>query len=146
MALSVSSADITCRVMVLSAVGRHRRMMGSGASASPCCIRGRPYPGYLEASPQQCPRDGCCLVPTRDITPPCGGFRELQSHAGSPSWWDQRKSVPSRHILWRITDSLRATATMAFFPPTFLASLVPQALIDDQRETRLRMMPAASKR
>ena len=70
---SVSSADITCRVMVLSAVGRHRRIMGSEASASPCCIRGRPHPGCLEASPQQCPRDGCCLVPTRDITPPVGG-------------------------------------------------------------------------
>jgi hypothetical protein len=41
---------------------------------------------------------------------------------------------------------LRATATMAFFPSTFLASLVPQALIGNQRETRLRMMPAASKR
>jgi hypothetical protein len=71
--------------MVLSAVGRHRRMMGSEASASLCCIRGRPHPGCLEASPQQCPRDSCGLVPTRDISPPAGGSRELHSHAGSPS-------------------------------------------------------------
>ena len=90
------------------------------------------------ASPQQCPRDGCCLVPTRGITPPVGGSSGLQSHAGSPSLLDQRKSVPSCHIRWRITDSLRATATMAFFPPIFLASRVPQALIGDQRETRLK--------
>jgi hypothetical protein len=32
-----------------------------------------------------------------------------------------------------MADSLRATATVAFFPPTFLASRVPLALIDDQR-------------
>ena len=94
MALSVRSAGITYRVMVLSAVGRHRRMMGSEASASPCCIRGRPHPRCLEASPQQCPRDGCCLVPTRDITPPVGGSPELQSHAGSRSLLDQRKAQP----------------------------------------------------
>ena len=80
--------------MVLSAVGRHRCMMGSEASASPCCIRGRPHPRCLEASPQQCPRDGCCLVPTRDITRAVGGSPELQSHAGSRSLLDQRKAQP----------------------------------------------------
>jgi hypothetical protein len=32
-----------------------------------------------------------------------------------------------------------ATVAIAFFAPNFLASLVPQALIGDQRETRLRM-------
>ena len=94
-------------------------------------------------------------VPTRWLLPrPDKGHHSasrrisvgLQSHAGCPSLLDQRKSVPSCHIRWRITDSLRATATMAFFPPIFLASRVPQALIGDQRETRLRMMPAASKR
>jgi hypothetical protein len=31
--------------------------------------------------------------------------------------------------------TLRATATVAFLPPTFLASRVPQAFSADQRET-----------
>jgi hypothetical protein len=36
--------------------------------------------------------------------------------------------------------------TIAFFAPAFLPSLVPQALTGDQREARLRMITAASKR
>ncbi len=57
---------------------------------------------------------------------------------------DQRNSLPSRSILWRITESFRATATVAFLVPVRLASRVPQAFSADQRETRWRMIPAAS--
>ena len=45
-----------------------------------------------------------------------------------------------------MTASLRAMATVAFLLPILLASRVPQALRADQRETRCRMMPAASNR
>ncbi len=51
-----------------------------------------------------------------------------------------------RHIRCRITANLRATATVAFLPPTFLASRVPQAFSADQRETRFSRIPAASNR
>ena len=60
------------------------------------------------------------------------------------SLFDQRNSVPSRHIRWRMTASLRATATVAFLWPIFRASRVPHAFSVDQRDTRFRMMPAAS--
>jgi hypothetical protein len=53
--------------------------------------------------------------------------------------------INSHHPVRFATDSFRATATITFLPPTFLASLVPKALIGDQRETRWRMMPTASK-
>src|SRR3954449_13318015 len=59
---------------------------------------------------------------------------------------DQRNSVPSRHIRWRMTASLRATATVAFLWPIFRASRVPHALSVDQRDTRFRMIPDASYR
>ena len=39
---------------------------------------------------------------------------------------------------------LRATATVAFLVPIRLARRVPQAFSTDQRETRWRMIPAAS--
>src|SRR3954449_6725708 len=62
------------------------------------------------------------------------------------SVFDQRNSVPSRHIRWRMIASLRATATVAFLWPIFRASRVPHALSVDQRDTRFRMIPAASYR
>jgi hypothetical protein len=43
-----------------------------------------------------------------------------------------------------ITDSVRARATMALLAPTFLASLVPQALIGDERETWFSKISAAA--
>jgi len=43
-----------------------------------------------------------------------------------------------------ITDSVRARATMALLAPTFLASLVPHALIGDERETRFSKISAAA--
>ena len=60
------------------------------------------------------------------------------------SLFDQRNSVPSRHIRWRMTASFLATATVAFLWPIFRASRVPHAFSVDQRDTRFRMMPAAS--
>ena len=62
------------------------------------------------------------------------------------SLFDQRNSVPSRHIRWRMTASFLATATVAFWWPIFRASRVPHAFSVDQRDTRFRMMPAASYR
>jgi hypothetical protein len=43
-----------------------------------------------------------------------------------------------------MTESLRATATVAFLVPILLAGRVPQAFSADQRGTRWRMIPAAS--
>jgi hypothetical protein len=48
------------------------------------------------------------------------------------SLFDQRNSVPSRHMRWRMTASLRATATVAFLWPIFRASRVPHAFSVDQ--------------
>ena len=85
--------------------------------------------------------------PDRDALPPLPADLVLslaRAHATCASLADQRNSLPSRSILWRITESFRATATVAFLVPVRLASRVPQAFSADQRETRWRMIPAAS--
>lgn len=96
--------------------------------------------------PQQCPRDGRNPVPTGTPSAAASGSRAfaILAQAICASLADQRNSLPSRSILWRITASFRATATVAFLVPIRLASRVPQAFSADQRETRWRMIPAAS--
>jgi hypothetical protein len=51
----------------------------------------------------------------------------LLSHAACPSLLTHRNVLASRNIQWRITASLRATATVTFLPPIFLTSRVPWA-------------------
>src|SRR4051812_42145279 len=68
------------------------------------------------------------------------------AHAAWTSFADQRNSLLSRSMRWRMTESLRATATVAFLVPILLARRVPQAFSADQRGTRWRMIPAASYR
>lgn len=48
--------------------------------------------------------------------------------------------VPSTHIRWRTTASLRANATLAFFIPARLASLVAQLFSDEPFTGRVKMM------
>ena len=87
--------------------------------------------------------------PDRDTLPPLPADLVLSlslAHAACASLADQRNSLPSRSILCRIVESFRATATVAFLVPIRFASRVPQAFSADQRETRWRMMPAASYR
>jgi hypothetical protein len=87
--------------------------------------------------------------PDRDALPPLPADLVLSLsliHAAGASLADQRNSLPSRSIWWRITESLRVAATVASLVPIRLASRVPPAFSDDQRETRWRMIPAASYR
>ena len=58
----------------------------------------------------------------------------------------QRNAVLSAHMRCSTTASLRATATLAFFCPTRLASRTPQAFSADQRCTRDSRVVAASNR
>lgn len=50
---------------------------------------------------------------------------KLQAKAGAAPV--QRKSAPSRHMRWRMTDSFRATATFAFVNPDRFAMARPEA-------------------
>lgn len=56
----------------------------------------------------------------------------------------QRKSVPSTHMRWRMTPSLRAGATRAFFAPRRLATAIAQLLRGDMRTVRVSITLAAS--
>ncbi len=65
--------------------------------------------------------------PDRDTLPPLPADLVLAlsaTHAVCASLADQRNSLPSRSILWRITESFRATATVAFLVPILWASRV----------------------
>src|SRR3954470_24958128 len=113
--------------MVLSAVSVSRRMMESEAPASCCQVRGSFEPGG--SWPQRSPRDGRCPVPTRDAPPPLPADLVASlsdAHAAWTSFADQRNSLLSRSMRWRMTESLRATATVAFLVPILLARRVPQ--------------------
>ena len=55
-----------------------------------------------------------------------------------------RKSVPSTHMRCMITASRRASATIAFFIPRCLATLIAQALSQDHFAERTSMIWAAS--
>src|SRR3712207_6897830 len=56
-----------------------------------------------------------------------------QEAVTAASWFDQRNSVPSRHMRWRMTANFRATATVAFLWPIFRASRILHAFSVDQR-------------
>src|SRR5580700_4949404 len=58
--------------------------------------------------------------------------------------WPNRKSVSSTHIRCMMIASLRATATHAFFTPTFFASFMPHARSTDHFRHLLRCALAAS--
>jgi hypothetical protein len=89
------------------------------------------------------------LRPDRDTLPPLPADlvpSRSSVHAAAASLADQRNSLPSRSMRCRMTESFRATATVAFLVPILLANRVPQAFSADQRGARWRMMPAASYR
>lgn len=67
----------------------------------------------------------------------------VSDHAGSSSFV-QAKVVPSRQIRVRITASLRAVATVAFFSPLRCTRRTAQALSGENRGTRWIRMLAAS--
>ena len=56
----------------------------------------------------------------------------------------QRKLVPSIHMRWRMTASLRASATRAFVAPRRLATAMAQLFSGDMRTVRLSITLAAS--
>ena len=56
----------------------------------------------------------------------------------------QRKLVPSTHMRWRMTPSLRASATLAFLVPRRLATAIAQALRPEKRTVRVSITLAAS--
>lgn len=56
----------------------------------------------------------------------------------------QRKGVFDFNMAWRITASLRATATRAFLKPTFLASLRPHAFKVEKAVVLVSIAVAAS--
>src|SRR3954454_7790491 len=64
-------------------------------------------------------------APTRDAPPPLPAdlvTSLLDAHAAWTCFADQRNSLPSRSMRWRMTESFRATATVAFLVPIRLAS------------------------
>lgn len=55
-----------------------------------------------------------------------------------------RNSVPSRHMRWRMIESFRATATLAFLNPDRFARPRPHTCRAEGRRMRVRMTFAAS--
>lgn len=68
----------------------------------------------------------------------------LVSYAIAVSSLVQRKLVPSLHMRWRITASLRAKATRAFFVPRRFATAIAHALRAEKRTLRVSITLAAS--
>src|SRR5690242_14735762 len=67
--------------------------------------------------PQRYPRDDQCPVPTRDAPPPLPADLVAllsDAHAARTCFADQRNSLPSRSIRWRMTESFRATSISRF--------------------------------
>ena len=58
----------------------------------------------------------------------------------------QRNGVRAFHMAWRMTASLRATATFAFLNPAIFASRNPQALSEENFPSRVSSAFAASNR
>lgn len=85
------------------------------------------------------------LVPAGTWFPPCGRKRVFSvfGYAAATSL-PQRNAVPSTHMRWRMTASLRATASLAFSMPARLATRSPQAFSAHHRFNRVRMLWAAS--
>ena len=65
-------------------------------------------------------------------------------HAMAVASLVQRKLVPSTHMRWRTTPSLRASATRAFFDPRRLATPIAQLFSGDMRTVRVSITLAAS--
>jgi hypothetical protein len=65
----------------------------------------------------------------------------LGCHASS---WLQRNGVFVFHMAWRLTASLRSTATRAFLKPDILASFMPHAFSVEKRRLRVSGVVAAS--
>ena len=76
----------------------------------------------------------------------CGrpGLLEPPRHAIAIVSLLQRKSVPSTHIRWWMTPSLRARATRAFLVPRRFATPIAQLLSEDMRTVRVSITLAAS--
>ena len=88
--------------------------------------------------------------PARDIIPPHGGFSDfllshliLGFHAAATSLV-HRNLVPSTHMRCMMTASRRASATIAFFIPRFLAIFIAHALSQDHFVETTSMVCAAS--
>ena len=122
----VSVGSCAYQVSVLSGVGIDRPMMVSEVPTSECHIR-----GSLRSEDHS--RTG---APAIAVTSPWQERLSAQTRRNllwsdqeavtAASLVDQRNSVPSRHIRWRMMASLRATATVAFLWPIFRASRSPQ--------------------
>lgn len=84
------------------------------------------------------------LVPAGTSFPLCGRnlVFSVLVYAAATSL-PQRNGAPSVHMRWRMTASLRATATLAFCMPARLATRSPQAFSAHHRVNRVRMMWAA---
>src|SRR5271166_4040267 len=67
-----------------------------------------------------------------------------QPACSAGSFADQQNSVPSIHIRWRMTASLRATATRALLRLFLFAMRMPQAFSVDHLATRVSSTLAAS--
>ena len=79
------------------------------------------------------------LRPDRDAFPPLPTDLVISlpgAHAACASLADQQNSLPSRSMRCRMTESFRATATVAFLVPILRARRVPQAFSVDQRAAR----------
>lgn len=129
----------TAELMVLSVVGLRRHTMALGGSGwanvvfAVACVGRLAFQGSAST---------LALVPAG--TNSSGRRRPRRDQALAEATPVQRNSVPSRHMRWRMTESLRATATLAFLNPERFAMSRPQACSAEGRRIRVRMTFAAS--
>ena len=130
-------------VTVLSAVGIIRRNMWSEAQARQCpqracamCALPRPL-----ARSRLHPRPRGQRVTSARTR---GRISQSSRHTEAVAGVDQRNGSPERQMLWRITASLRASATRALPDPDRLAIASAQSFRLEARFTRVRRTKAAS--
>jgi hypothetical protein len=134
---------LSTEVMVLSEVDARSPHHGLGRAMTPQC---------KVANCRTTGHAGGQLLMHGRLHPPSRRGQRLRSRGARSRWNDQaatasfvhRKSVPSIQIRCRMTASLRATATFAFFAPDRFISRMPHAFNGDQRSTLVSRTPAAS--
>ena len=116
---------------------------GSARVAATCCNQVKAYQATVaRLGPMASRKPGCDLafLSSRWGHSPaaCRAGRQTRFYAAACGALPQWKSLPSTHMRCRITASLRATATVAFCSPAFLAIFNPHAFSNPVGAVNLR--------
>jgi hypothetical protein len=130
--------------MVLFAVGNLRRNLRYEAQALQCPQRAHSRSEQPNGLPRNRlhPRPVGAIASHPEHRPDL--VRRAPSDQAVADCSDSQYGLPERHMLWRITDNLRAKAIRALPTPRRLAIVSAQSLSGKARLTRVKMTIAAS--